>query len=84
MYRALLAVLNQHSVYAAPNGADTPSPKKRDLMFIDYKLVDDELVESAHEEDWRCAGDAFLGLGFELTQDEDNQQVCVQLSMVLD
>ena len=71
-------MLNQQSGYAALNEADIPSPKKRDLIFIDYKLEEDELVESAQEEDWRCAGDAFLGLGFELTQDEDNQQVCVR------
>jgi len=42
----------------------------------DYR-VDAELkklVESEEEETWRCAGDAKVGFGFELTQDEDNQE----------
>ena len=42
----------------------------------DYKVVGGKLIQSDDEEDWRCARDARLGFGFELTQDKDNQQVC--------
>ena len=41
----------------------------------DYKVEDGALVPSEQEEDWRTAGDAYVGYGFELTQDEDGQEV---------
>jgi hypothetical protein len=40
----------------------------------DYKVEDGSLVASEHEEDWRTAGHATIGYGFELTKDEDDQQ----------
>jgi len=40
----------------------------------DYKVEDGALVPSEHEEDWRTAGHTKVEYGFELTQDEDNQQ----------
>ena len=35
------------------------------------------LIKSNKEEIWRCAGSAKAGFGFELTQDEEDQQVAV-------
>ena len=38
-------------------------------------MVAGKLVEVFPAEgDWRCAGDAKVGFGFELTQDKDNQE----------
>jgi hypothetical protein len=42
----------------------------------DWKVEDGQLVTSDQEEDWRGAGHTFVGYGFELTQDEDDQEVC--------
>jgi len=41
---------------------------------VDYGVVDGQLAKLDHEGDWRMAGDAKLGQGFELTQDADNQE----------
>jgi hypothetical protein len=40
----------------------------------DYKVEDGALVQSQSEEDWRCAGHTVVEYGFELTQDEDDQE----------
>ena len=41
----------------------------------DYRYVEEEgLVKSEFEEDWRASGHTIVDYGFELTQDEDNQQ----------
>jgi hypothetical protein len=41
----------------------------------DYGVVGGKLKEvSPAEGDWRCAGDAKVGFGFELTQDKDDQE----------
>ena len=42
---------------------------------IDYVAKDGRLKPSNKEEIWRCAVDAKIGYGFELTADKDNQQV---------
>ena len=43
---------------------------------IDYQVQGGKLVSSKiTEQVWRCAGDASLGYGFELTQDVDDQEV---------
>merc|ERR1712166_681841 len=41
---------------------------------VDYGVVDGKLAKLDHEGDWRMAGDAKPGQGFELTQDADNQE----------
>jgi len=40
----------------------------------DYGVVEKKLVLLEEEGDWRMAGTGKLGFGFELTQDEDNQE----------
>merc|ERR1711990_898314 len=40
----------------------------------DYGVVDGKLQKLDHEGDWRMAGTGRVGFGFELTQDEDNQE----------
>jgi hypothetical protein len=40
----------------------------------DYKVEGNKLVPSDEEEDWRCAGHTIVKYGFELTQDQDDQQ----------
>lgn len=41
---------------------------------VDYIAVDGKLLPSEEEQTWRCAGNARIGFGFELTKDLDNQQ----------
>jgi len=40
----------------------------------DYKMEGGKLVPSESEEDWRCAGNTICKYGFELTQDEPDQE----------
>ena len=74
--KAPLSATHQHPT-SPVSSLHPQTPHRCDKSWVDYKLEGGELVESTQEEDWRCAGDAFLGFGFELTQDEDNQQVCI-------
>ena len=41
----------------------------------DWKVEDKKLVPSDQEENWRSSGDTVCKFGFELTQDQDNQEV---------